>query len=351
MRALWQTLLILIFFSSLAQAQQTMRVGVKSVPPFAMQTESGEWTGISVELWNNIARQQNWETQWLPMKSARAQIDALANNTIDVAVGALSMTPEREQLIDFSYSFFSTGLGIATPVKSSGWTTLLVQLISPAFLSAVGILAVLLLAVGALLWLVEHKRNPEQFGGSVADGIGNGFWWSAVTMTTVGYGDKAPITRAGRLLATVWLFVSVITISSFTAAIASSVTLNQMRTAVNGVDDLDRVRTLVVAGSTGEQSLANRGIRANTVTDPEAGLNTLKSGQADALVYDEAVLSYLLRNDDANIQVLSFSGSKQDYALGLRSGFEQRENLNRSLLEVTRSSAWQTTMQQFIGIK
>ncbi|MBB5189041.1 ABC-type amino acid transport substrate-binding protein [Zhongshania antarctica] len=67
MRALWQTLLILIFFSSLAQAQQTMRVGVKSVPPFAMQTESGEWTGISVELWNNIARQQNWETQWLPM--------------------------------------------------------------------------------------------------------------------------------------------------------------------------------------------------------------------------------------------------------------------------------------------
>lgn len=351
MKAFFGALIILCTLSSVAQAQQLMRVGVKSVPPFAMQAESGEWTGISVELWKNIARQQNWETQWVPMKSAKAQIDALANENIDVAVGALSMTPEREQLIDFSYSFFSTGLGIATPVKSSGWTTLLVQLISPAFLNAVGILAVLLLVVGALLWLVEHKRNPEQFGGSVADGIGNGFWWSAVTMTTVGYGDKAPITRTGRLLATVWMFVSVITISSFTAAIASSVTLNQMRTAVDGVEDLDRVRTLVVGGSTGEQALATRGIRAISITDPEAGLSALKNGQADALVYDEAVMRYLLRNDTANIEVLSFSGSKQDYALGLRSGFEERENLNRSLLEVTRSSDWQTTLQQFIGIK
>jgi ABC-type amino acid transport substrate-binding protein len=351
MKQLWQALILLCFLSSAAQAQQVMRVGVKSVPPFAMQTDNGEWTGISVELWKNIALQQNWQTQWVVMESAQTQIQALANKKIDVAVGALSMTPEREQIIDFSYSFYSTGLGIATPVQNSGWTALLAQLISPAFLSAVGILAILLLGVGALLWLVEHKRNPEQFGGSISEGIGNGFWWSAVTMTTVGYGDKAPITKTGRLLATVWMFVSVITISSFTASIASSVTLNQMRTAVNGIEDLDRVRSLVVSGSTGEQTLSSRGIRASSIASPEAGLAALKNGQADALVYDEAVLRYLLRNDEANIDVLIVSGSEQKYALGLRSGFEMRENLNRSLLKVTGNNDWQTTLQQFIGHK
>ena len=349
MKLLWQTLFVLVFLSSASYAEQTMRVGIKSVPPFAMQSESGEWTGISVELWKEIAKRQNWETEWVPINSATAQISALSESKIDVAVGALSMTPEREQLIDFSYSFFSTGLGIATPLKDSGWISLLVQLVSPAFLSAVGILAVLLLSVGALLWLVERKRNPEQFGGSFSNGIGNGFWWSAVTMTTVGYGDKAPITRAGRLLATIWMFVSVITISSFTAAIASSVTLNQIHTAVDGVEDLDRVRTLAVSGSTGEQVLASRGVRSLAIATPEDGLNSLKSGKADALVYDEAVLRYLLRNDDAKIDVLNFSGSKQDYALGLRSGFEFRENLNLSLLEITRSSDWLSTVQTFIG--
>jgi len=35
-----------------------------------------------------------------------------------------------------------------------------------------------------VLWIFERKRNPEQFGGTPAQGIGSSFWWAAVTMTT-----------------------------------------------------------------------------------------------------------------------------------------------------------------------
>ena len=74
--------------------------------------------------------------------------------------------------------------------------------------------------VGVVMWLGERRRNQAQFGGTAAHGIGAGLWWSAVTMTTVGYGDKAPVTILGRLLGLVWMFAAIIIISSFTAAIA-----------------------------------------------------------------------------------------------------------------------------------
>ena len=38
------------------------------------------------------------------------------------------------------------------------------------------------------------------------------FWWAAVTMTTVGYGDKTPVTTGGRIVGLVWMFTSVIVI-------------------------------------------------------------------------------------------------------------------------------------------
>jgi ABC-type amino acid transport substrate-binding protein len=328
---------------------ETLRVGVKSVPPFAMPDGEGGWTGISVELWQRIAGQLGWQTTWATMDSPRAQVEGLAAGSIDVAVGALSMTPEREALIDFSHPFYSTDLAIATPMQKGSWVGVVKQLLSPAFLSAVGGLVLLLLAVGALLWLVEHKRNPGQFGGSVPEGIGSGFWWSAVTMTTVGYGDKAPVTATGRVLATIWMFFSIITISGFTAAIASSITVNQLSTAVRGVNDLDRVRCVAVEGSTGEQFLRKRGIRIRLVATPAEGLALLKNGAADALVYDEPVLRYLLKDATHGIEILPQSIERQYYAFGMRPGFSQHEILNRTLLADTGDSEWQEILNRYLG--
>ncbi len=49
----------------------------------------------------------------------------------------------------------------------------------------------------------------------------DGIWWAVVTMGTVGYGDKYPITLGGRIVGLVLIFAGVGLMSLFTATIAS----------------------------------------------------------------------------------------------------------------------------------
>lgn len=53
-------------------------------------------------------------------------------------------------------------------------------------------------------------------------GFFDAVWWSLVTITTVGYGDKVPVTFWGRIIGIIFIFLGFIIFSTFTAYIASN---------------------------------------------------------------------------------------------------------------------------------
>jgi voltage-gated potassium channel len=77
--------------------------------------------------------------------------------------------------------------------------------------------AVLLTYVGALAVLDAE----QDVSGSNIRNFGDAIWWSAVTITTVGYGDHYPITLVGRLVAVGLMIGGIAVLGVVTAALAS----------------------------------------------------------------------------------------------------------------------------------
>ena len=338
-----------------AAAQDTTRtlvVGTKEAPPFVVRQPDGTWSGISITLWKQIAEELNLSYEWQE-RDLQGLLEGVEDGSLDAAVAALTVTAEREEGMDFSHPFYASGLGIAVRAEEGGrWLSVIRGFLSMAFLKVVGVLVLLLLLVGLVIWVVERRRNPEHFGGSPAQGIGAGFWWSAVTMTTVGYGDKAPVTAIGRIVGLIWMFTAIIIISSFTAAIASSLTLSQFNHAVEEPGDLRDVQVGTVPSSTSAEYLQAQHIPARSYDDPAAALAALETGEIEAFVYDAPILRYLANSgDDTSVEVLPGSFQEQYYAIAFPSSSMLLEPVNRSLLEQIDAPAWQDVLYRYLGNK
>jgi len=80
----------------------------------------------------------------------------------------------------------------------------------------VALATLVVIAVGAVgIFVVERGENKS------ITSIGDAFWWSVVTVTTVGYGDVSPVTAEGRLIAVVLMVLGIGCIGVFTATITS----------------------------------------------------------------------------------------------------------------------------------
>jgi ABC-type amino acid transport substrate-binding protein len=327
--------------------EATVRVGVREAAPFAFRGDDGEWRGIAVKLWQDMAESASIDYEFVP-HSLTELLQALETGNIDIGVAALTVSQEREAQFDFTNPFMRSGLAIATEASPSGWLHTARRFISLPFLTAAGALTGVLLIFGLLIWWFEHRHNDE-FGGSTAEGIGSGFWWSAVTMTTVGYGDKAPKTLGGRIVGLIWMFGAIIIISGFTAAIASSLTVGSLQTRIQDLDDLRGAKVAVLRDSSASVFLNKERVRFRQFDTLKEAVSALADSKIDAVVHDAPMLKYELKlQAHDHLHVLPNRIEDQYYAFGLRDDLPLREVLNRALLKALYSDDWDATVHDYL---
>jgi len=350
------TLLIVTLLSVNALAQDDsgapdkLLVGVLDAPPFAMKTTDGSWEGLSIELWQAIAQELGVEFE-LRESSLGQLLDEAKRGEVDV-IPAIAVTEQHEIIMDLSLPFLRSGSAIAVPAGATkhSWLRFAGRLVSLNLLPVIGLLILLSLTAGAIVWLFERRRNPGMFGGGTVRGVGHGIWWAMVTLTTVGYGDKAPKTFGGRLVALIWMFASIILIAGFTAAITTSFTVGELKGKVRGLSDLPGVRVGSYAQSESSDFLAERGIAVLPFENAQDGLQAIVDKKIDAFVFNESVLKHLVRTEfPGRVHVLAGTFDHYYVSMALPSGSPLRERLNRALLKIITADDWPRLMEFYLG--
>ena len=315
---------------------------MRVLEPFVIE-RGNNYVGFSVELWQTIAERNQWRFSWQRKTKVREMLAAVTGGEADVAITAISMTEERERVLDFSLPMFNSGLQIMVPSRR-GFSV--GQALEGIFSPQLGFIAVLMLLTivlaGHAIWFLERRRNPASAKGYFA-GVWEGIWWAALNLASNSIGDRSPKSVVGRLLAMVWIFLGIVLLANFTAAVTANLTLREIRGNVNGISDLPGKRVLAVANTTSSQYLTDNNIRHQTVDAVQDGYKLLEGGQADALVFDSPVLNYYAANlGGGRVRVVGNIFKQEYYGIAVPTSSPLREAINRTLIEVISDG----TMQQ-----
>jgi ABC-type amino acid transport substrate-binding protein len=315
-----------------------------------MKTADGRWEGFSVELWQAVAKYLNVPFEFREFSSLENLIVALEKKEID-AFPSLPVGERFEPIMDFSQSYLKSGLSIAVPAEGTEyrWLRVFEGIFSEHILKAIGLLVFLSAVAGIFVWLFERRKNDEMFGDGTAGGIGHGIWWALVTMTTVGYGDKAPKTAGGRIVALIWMLFSIIFIASFTANITTSLTINELRGKVHGLNDLYNAKVGSVSQSEGFDFLTKQGIAVILFEGIQDGLAAVASRKIDAFVLNEQVLKYQVKKDfPGQVQVLPGIYDEYFISIALPQNSSLRKPINKALLKLMKTIKWTELRNRYI---
>ncbi len=328
-----------------ARAQEahgdTLRVGIFVSPPFVIAEEGKGYSGISIDLWERMADKMDVHHTYVRYSDPVGIIRSLDYGDLDIGINPYAISPLRMTKFKVSQPFHESSVGVAITASTQSQFQVFVQnFFSRDFFNVVLLLLLILFSFGTILWFVERRANKYQFRPGIL-GLFDGLWWAAVTMTTVGYGDKAPKTNAGKTIAIIWMFTAVIIISSFTATIASTLTVNSLEGQVNSLEDLKGIeRVGIVGASSGADLLQAHNIQPFKVyTSTEMALLALSRKEIEVLVDDRTALQYQIRNRqmEDDVTLLPFTFNRQYRSFIMPKAHHLFHQANRILVEEIQS--------------
>ena len=149
-----------------------------------------------------------------------------------------------------------------------------------------------------LVWLAERTVNAAQFPRRYFDGIDDSIWWAAVTVTTVGYGDKYPISAFGRVVGLIWMFVGIALAGILNGHMSNRFIALREAQLVSSSHDLQGMRVCGYPVTHRSwyipATLQYTPVEANSVSEC---MQKMSDGLVDMIVMDAPMLRFFASND------------------------------------------------------
>lgn len=358
-RHLRRAFLLLLLLGALpllkgAEKESPLRVGIHEKPPYALKNPDGTWTGLAPGLWQGISEATGLKFEFveLPYEDLIQQV---ADGKIDAAAGEIEVSADAEKLVDFTQPFLTSSLCIALGKThwESAWKNVIEDFFNWSIVEYLFFIFVAMLAISFLLWLAERHHGTKHFHGGLS-GIGSALWFSAVTMTTVGYGDKTPATITGRIIAVFWMLFGVILVSAFTATITSSVSMARQANSIESVSDFNHLSCGALHGSLSADILTRIGVMTHEYESIDEAFEDLQAGKIEAVVGDRNTLSYVSREfagrkPPVRFNIPSFRLREAFLAIPIHQGHKDYKQINEAMLQFIISEEWLELVQKWTG--
>lgn len=281
-------------------------------------------------------------------------VSDVAENKYDAGVGDIAIITNRTRIVDFTQPYMESGLVIVTQVrrvKSTAWAFL-----KPFSFQMWCVTATFFLFVGAVVWILEHRINPE-FRGPPSQQITTVFWFSFSTMFFAH--RENTVSTLGRLVLILWLFVVLIINSSYTASLTSILTVQQLSSGIVGIDSL--ISTLAPIGVQ-EGSFAYNYLveelniprsRLKILKDQEDYVSNLHLGPKDggvaAIVDELPYIELFLSNTNCEFRIVGQEFTKSGWGFAFQRDSPLAVDLSTAILQLSENGDLQRIHEKWLA--
>ncbi len=307
--------------------------------------------GYSIDLWNELSKRINVPAELIAISSIEKLFAATQNGDIDVLLGPLAMTEQREKLVDFTHPVVHSGLQIAVPREPDGrLLTALNNLISWELVSILaGVIGTIVLT-GHLLWIFERRHNAESFPTPYPRGAWEAVWWSVSTIITGGCENKVISTVTGRFIATASMIGGIVLVALLTSTLTTTMTVDQVTGTIRSPRDLFGKTVACQEGGVVVDAVEEFGGSPILYPDLEAMVAAVSSEECDALVSESHTLMLALHTSKSkDLRLIPGIFDSFDFALALPQGSTLREPLNNAILQMREAGRLDEIKERWFG--
>ncbi|KAF7407327.1 hypothetical protein HZH66_001864 [Vespula vulgaris] len=322
----------------------------------------------------------------------------LAKGETDIAVAALTMTSEREEVIDFVAPYFEqSGILIVMrkPVRKASLFKFMTVLRPEVWLSIVGALTL----TGIMIWILDKyspysaRNNKRLYPYPCREfTLKESFWFALTSFTPQGGGEAPKALSSRTLVAAYWLFV-VLMLATFTANLAAFLTVERMQSPVQSLEQLarqSRINYTVRVNSGAHQYFINmknaedklytawKEITLNSTSDQieyrvwdypikeqyghilqaitqvgpvesneEGFRKVIESENAEfAFIHDSSQIKYEVTRN-CNLTEVGEVFAEQPYAIAVQQGSHLQEEISRRILDLQKDRYFETLASKY----
>ena len=335
-----------------AAQPREVSVTVRTMAPFVMDQDNKP-TGFAIELWEEIAKRQQWTTKYVAADNVAAQLQNVKDGRAEVATGAISITGDRMKSFDFSQPTMAGGLQILVPKSSTAATEPTIGNFLPLLFSKtmffwlLGGLA-LALVPAHITWLAERRHPDSMVSKKYFPGIFQAFIFSGETLTATQ--EDVPRHWFSRALTILWGFVAIVFVSFFTATLTTTLTVGSFEAQIKGPQDLFDKKVATVIGTTSAKYLEGAGVTATGLPTIDDCYTALENGDVAAVVFDSPVLRHYVANGGSDVAELAGAVfQEEDYGMAFAQNSPLRQAVDESLLAMRQDGTYDIIRAKYFG--